>query len=238
MSAPKPVSFKKLVKGGRLPKAIVPIINPDKNGLDTNWTKGRDILDFPIFRAVLTGNPGSGKSTFLKNIIARRAIKKKPFRRIYVVAGSSASKEWDDIPGIRVVEQLPPEEKLARPNTLLILDDVDFKGMEKEDQELLPRLFKHFSSHFGLNIAVTSQNFTEVPVTLRRASNLFVVYRTPDLATAGRLIAERVGLPPNKAKRMLGLLKETHDHLLVDLIPGSEAPYRYNSVKKIQFRDK
>lgn len=243
-------SFEEVISGGRLPKEIVPLANLDKDVLDDKWRpKNRDILDFPVFRAVLSGQPGSGKSTWLKNVILRKELLKRPFKKIFVVLGSSANKEWSDLGSSEdeygnlnervetMVQTMPPEEKLKN-NTLLILDDVDLskQAFGEENLALLTMVYRSISSHGGVSVAITCHDFVDVPVRIRRTANLFVVFKQPDLAVVKKMIGSRVGLPGNKADKVFALLKEPHDHLVFDLIQGTRYPLRLNSIKRVNFR--
>lgn len=241
-------TFEKMIKGGKLPSGIVPLANLDKDILDDRWRpKNRDILDFPVFRAVLTGQPGSGKSTWIKNIVGRKELLSRPYKKILVVLGSSANQEWTDLGASEdeegnleervttYVNEMPTEEKLTN-NTLLILDDVDLESLSKEDMALLVMVYRSISSHGGVSVALTAHNFTDVPKQIRRCANLFVIHKQPDLAVLKKMIGSRVGVPANKADKLFGLLKEPHDHLVFDMIQGSKYPVRLNSTKKVNFK--
>lgn len=232
-------SYKELLKGGKLPMRIIPMKNEDKDGLDDKWTKGRNRLDFPIVRAVVSGAPNSGKTQWIRNLALRKAKKGRPFKRILCVVTNELTKDWKGIPNVEIFEQvMPPAEELAKPDRLLVVDDVDFGDLSKDDQRLLIMAYRHYSSHYGLYVATTHHNLIDIPKTIRRSANLFVMFRQPDLEEMKKTLGKRAGLTSKRAEIVFDMLKDPWDHILVDMIQGSEFPLRLNSVHGIRFDKK
>lgn len=237
MSKPSYRQLKSL--GDKLPDQIYPIQNKDKDELDNKWHKDSKRLQFPYgMKALVAGFPGSGKSTWVKNILSR-----KKYKKVYVVCGSKETKEWDDVApeDCRFTESIPAADLITEHKyTALIFDDVDISSFDRENREYFDKIFKHFSSHFGIDCFITGQNFSNIgSLTARRCCNVFVIYMSPDLHAIKNTIFSKVGIPHKNIDKLFSLLKDLHDHILIDLMP--RCPFsriRYNSIKDIVFKDK
>ncbi len=169
-------------------------INP-RTGL-TN----RDPLDFPAsWRMILCGKPGCGKTCMIKNIILRTQQSKKPFERIYCLHQDSLAREYSDI-NAEILTELPyndfwmdyPEEEDVgsgkpelqdeeeqepeRPKTLVIIDDICFKDLGKEQTMLLDRLCGFISTHCNVSLACLNQDFYAVNSIIRKCANIFCIW--------------------------------------------------------------
>jgi hypothetical protein len=128
----------------RLPKRLLFIPSVDKYWIES-WRPGQDPLNFPAsWRMVLCG------MLFLKNVIIRARPK---FERIFVMHQDPYAREYDDIEA-EIITKLPPNEfwmgcdldeengeieepeEIDRPKTLVVIDDICFKDLPK-DQTML-----------------------------------------------------------------------------------------------------
>ena len=139
---------KKKKKGNRrLPNRLIIIKNMDK-AFHEKWKPGRNSLNIPHpFRICCMGPPHSGKTLVIKNIILRC---KPPFKRIIVIHGlAGTTREYDDIEPELITGEIPSMEffKEVDCKTLVILDDVDFKGLHKDQAHILNRLYGTLSTH-------------------------------------------------------------------------------------------
>jgi len=216
----------------KLPNRILPIVNTDKQGFKEKWSSNRNLLNLPHpFRCILTGPPGAGKSTVIKNILIRAD---PPFDEILVVhIDPNGSTEWNDVNGI-ILDELPnPTEFDRETKTALILEDLNLKQMPTEDRAKLNRLMGYSSSHLGVSIFITTQNAYDLDASIRRMGNLFVIFKSPDI-NALSILSDRVGLTRKKMNHIITeLLKNPHDSLWLDLTNNTPAPIRINGFDKI-----
>ena len=157
----------------RLPKRILPLQCADKKNHE-KWKKGRDHLDIPApARICCLAPPNSGKTTFIKNMIIRA---KPMYEEIYIVHyDAEGTNEWKDVDGIMLSEL--PDPKGFDPDTkkLLILEDLEYSHMNKEDKRRLDRLFGYASTHKFMTVILTAQDSFRVPPICRRCSTVFVL---------------------------------------------------------------
>ena len=165
----------------RLPNKIIPLPNPDKN-FHEKWYPGRNMLNIPHpFRCVALGPPNVGKTTIVKNLLLRA---KPAFEEVIVIhCDSGYTKEYDDVgENLEILSEIPaPEDWEGAVKTLVVLDDLEFKGMNKTQKRNLDRLFGYVSTHKNISCILCSQDPFNVPPIVRRCSNLWVLWRCPDL---------------------------------------------------------
>jgi hypothetical protein len=233
MSEPEQKKKKKKKREGKLPNTILPIESADKKGWTEKWTKNRNLLNFPhSWRGVFCGLPSCGKSCTIKNIILRA---KPPFEQIMVVHyDASGTTEWDDIGG-EILDEIPdPLEIESEGKKILILEDLDLSSLNKIDLGRLNRLYGYCSSHKNLSLALTCQNAFDCPPCARRVSNLFVLWKQPDIC-AMTTLASRTGM---KSKDFLEIfdkfIQHEHGSLWIDLTKASPAKLRIDGYKVLK----
>ena len=87
----------------------------------------------------------------------------------------------------------PPEDWDGTDKHLVIIDDLEVKGLGKEQKRNLDRLFGYVSTHKNISVCLCSQDAFNVPPIVRRCSNLWVLWRGPDL-DAMACVARKSGL--------------------------------------------
>ena len=216
---------KKKVKH-RLPNELIAIPCADKS-FHEKWYKGRNMLNFPHpWRGAFLGPPNCSKTTTIKNIILRA---EPPFEEIFCIhCDAEYTKEWNDI-GVQMLKDIPlPQDWAGEVKTLVILDDIEYKGMSKEQKANLDRLFGFVSTHKNISVALTSQDPFNVPPIVRRCSNLWVLWKTADI-DAMSTCARKTGL---KAENFNSIFKQlmcaNTDGLWLDMRSGSPYPQRRN----------
>lgn len=206
---------------------------PDKKG-DEHWSKGRNLANIPCpFRAILSSQPNTGKSTLCKNI----ALQARPlYDRIVVVCCSKDTKDYDDLEPNIIMDRLPSIDSFDRKRkNLLIIDD--YKPKTQADKNLLDRLFGYASSHNRTSILVCVQDLYALSSpTIRRMANVFILWPLSD-ENQMNSIGKRVGLGKDGAKIIKSIFHDLHfgkrDSLMIDLSPGSPCLLRKNLHEKI-----
>lgn len=209
-----------------LPNELMIIENPDKTWHE-KWTKNRNILNFPHpFRAVLFGPPNKGKTMVMKNILLRA---KPQFKEIFVIhADPDFTKEYDDIDA-EMLDEIPPlQEWEGKVKTLVIVDDIDLSQLNKDQKKNLNRLFGNVSTHKNISVMLTSQDPFNVPPSVRRMSNLFVLWKSKDMDSLAQ-IARKSGVSSEDMKNLFNtVLKGDKDSLWLDNTSGTPYPMRKN----------
>ena len=219
-------------KKGRLPKKIVPITCSDKIGWHEKWTKGRDWLNIPHpFRGVLLGPPNSGKSTLVKNLLIRA---KPQFQEVFVIhCDPDFTTEYDDV-GAEMLSEIPaPGEWDGEVKTLVVLDDLEYKGMDKIQARNLNRLLGFVSTHKNISVLLCQQDPFEVPPIVRRCSNLWVLWKMPDVDSVAN-VSRKAGLKSKDLAHLFDLCTDIHDSIWIDMTTRSPAPLRLNGYDPLE----
>jgi|TARA_R110000764_G_scaffold17132_2_gene47168 hypothetical protein len=223
-------SKKKKVKH-RLPNELIAIPCADK-AFHERWYKGRNMLNFPHpWRGVFLGPPNCSKTTTIKNIILRA---KPEFEEIFCIhCDAEYTKEWDDCE-VQMLKDIPaPEEWLGEVKTLVILDDLEYKGMDKTQKANLDRLFGFVSTHKNISVALTSQDPFNVPPIVRRCANLWVLWPMTDIDAMSNT-ARKTGLKTDNFRSIFKqLMAGQRDGLWLDMTQGSPYPQRKNGYEII-----
>ena len=219
-------------KRTKLPNRIIVLPNKDKE-FHEKWNPGRNMLNFPHpFRAVFLGPPNVGKGNTLKNLIMRS---KPAFEEIFCIhCDPEFTQEWNDC-DVQMLAEIPePGEWEGAVKTLVILDDLEFKGMSKIQRRNLDRLYGFVSTHKNISVILCSQDCFNVPPIVRRCSNLWVLWKTPDL-DAMSLCARKAGMNKKDFLSIFSrLLPSFHDSLWIDMTSKTPYPLRKNGFEMIE----
>lgn len=216
---------------GRLPDRLVVLPNPDKKWHE-KWTPDRSRINFTHpYRMTVVGVPNSGKSNAILNCILHAD---PPFEAILCVHGDpEGTSEYERI-NATMLDDIPDYKSFkGERKTLVIIDDLELKQMTKAQLKNLDRLFGYVSTHKNVSIILTSQSFYNVPPIARRCSNVFVLWKTPDLSSFST-VAKRVGM---KSDKFLDLfhdhVRDIHDSIWIDLTAGTKYPFRLNGFEPL-----
>jgi hypothetical protein len=214
----------------RLPQELFAIPNADKK-FHEKWGKGRDPLNFPHpFRMILASKPNGGKTSYIKHVIMRVRQGRKPFEKIYVVhCDGMNTKEYNDIGITGFLPEIPePEAFESDKKTLVILEDLNYLDMDRQQRGLLERLFGYVSTHKNISVMSTAQNAFNIIPAARRCANVWVVWDNHDqdmIKTLGR----KLSLPDQRLADMFRLkCKDNHDNITIDFTENSPYPFRKN----------
>ena len=220
-------------KNYKLPKKILPIPNADK-AFHEKWYDGRDWLNvIHPYRAVILGPPNVGKSCVVKNLILRAD---PPFQEVIVIhCDPEYTQEYDDIGDVEMMGEVPsPDEFEGEVKTLVILDDLEFKSMNKVQKKNLDRLFGFVSTHKNISCCLCAQDPFNVPPIVRRCSNLWILWRGIDLDSMA-MCARKAGLKSEELKEIFNnLMPEFRDSLWLDKTAKTPAPMRKNGYELIE----
>jgi hypothetical protein len=205
----------------KLPKELIIIPNKDKE-FHEKWTKGRCMLNIPHpFRGVFLGKPNCGKGLVIKNLVLAA---NPPFQELFIIhCDPDYTKEWDDLGGQMLSEIPSPDQWRGEVKTLVILDDLEFKGMSTIQKRNLDRLFGFVSTHKNISVCLAAQDTFNVPPIVRRCSNLWVLWKADDLDMLANT-ARKTGMSSQNFNTIFNeLMMNTHDSLWID--NTSKTPY-------------
>jgi len=185
---------------------------------------------------LLLSKPNGGKTTLMLNIIMRVGLGHHPFQRIIVVhCDPEATKEYSHLGvGAEIRGDIPPLDEIRpQEKTLLILEDLNYLNMSKEQQARLERLYGYVSTHKNVSCMLTAQDPFRILPTVRRCSNVFVLWNNHD-ADMVKTLARKTGI---SAKHLLSIFdrycQSTHDCVWLDFTENSPAPLRKNGYQRI-----
>jgi len=206
-----------------LPNQLIPLNNPDKF-----FHEKVDDLDFSNIshpaRLILCANPNTGKTMVILNLLLH---KKPPFDKIYLIHNDPTTKEYDMI-DCEILEEIPPIEEIDKTiKNLIIIEDIDYKAMNKEQKSLLDRYFGRFSTHCNVSIWLTAQDAISIPPTIRRMASHVILGRSNDINHMS-ILSSRFGLSGRELKNIFDTyMKDRHDTLIIDSTRPN-ARYRKN----------
>lgn len=209
------------------------------------------------FRALLCGGVGSGKTTCVKNIIMQadpaydliilihcspeytseyddlgsniRLLRELPTtEELAALQGQRPRKLEGDESDSEEEEESDSEEETPLPKTLIILDDLKYKGMRKAERGVLNRIFGYASSHMFASVCITSQTFFRVPPDVRQLINLHIIWRIIGKKCTNR-VANELNIPQHEFLSIFrNVMHDGHDCLWIDSTRGTPFPRRKN----------
>lgn len=224
----------------RLDNKIHWIENADKDtGWMETWDKGRSIGCIPhSFRCLFLGGCGRGKSLQMKNLFLQHQMSDKPFKNLYIICpDADDSREWDDCDPSDIFDYIPDLNLITGDDkTLIIIDDFEFKKMNKDDEKKLTTLFRFISTHKNCSLMASYQSFFDCPILLRKVSNVFVIYK-PNSKLELQSISNRVGVEYEILRKCFkDIANGYHDSIMVDMTKNTPAKLRKNIFDVIEYQ--
>jgi hypothetical protein len=201
----------------KLKRKLVEIKNKDK-GWTEKWTPNRasDSANFPHpSRIALIGPPSVGKSFIMKHLLLHQ---RPMFKELYIIHGDSdCTKEFDDMDPTMMMSDFPPIEFFdGAVKTLLIIDDVEFHSLSKDQMSRLNKIVRYVSSHKNVTVYISHQSFFDLPSLVRKLCNVFIIWK-PRSVMELQTIANRVGLSAKALNYIYeNICTEYRDSLCID----------------------
>lgn len=209
------------------PNKLTVIDNADKKW-HSKWSKDRNLGNIPHpFRAVMIGRPGCGKTSVAQNLLIRQ---KPAFEELIIVhVDKEYSAEWDNCDPTQIIDHVPDFKQIAGDKkTLIVFEDFEITGLDKESRRLLSRLFGYCSTHKNCSLIVCQQDFSAVTPIVRRLSNLFVLWKGIDMRSMDQY-GRTIGMVKGELVQYFReYCKTAHDSIWLDLTSGTPAPVRLN----------
>jgi hypothetical protein len=228
--------------------SIVILNNPDKKRNET-WTPGRDLMNFPCpSRICMCGKPNSGKTNAILNILLKADPK---YEKIYLLHPALLNNDGDDdddadeckVPEYKHIDYEPLYEipaptffKTNSGKTMLIIDDVELKTIDKIQKKRLNKVVSYASSHYNMTIIISTQDsFSTLPPCVLRFCNVFILWRFNDLLYM-KMLLNRAGVAKKTAERVIEEMEQytLHDNFCIDATLDSPAKYRKNFYLELQ----
>ena len=191
----------------------------------------------PCSMIAIVGPTGCGKSTSILEFLSR---KRDCWYRIILFSGSTTDEPLvrllkSKIPGIECIDntdQLPELSDMdAEDKThekLFIADDV--ANLTKKQYSTLQKWYCS-ARKYGFTVVALVQNYTDLPIQIRRNVMYFFLFRLRDLNTINQILRNHnvSGKEKEAIKRAyFEATAEKKNFFLLDLKPESQAPYRHN----------
>ena len=225
--------------GIKLENKIHAVSNPEKRDHEHHY-KGRNLGNPPHpWRMVLCSRPNRGKSTVLLNILLQTQQSRKPFEELWVVTPNVESKEYARLDPTGILTEVPHVDELNPDNkkVLFIIDDFEIMGMSKQCMANLSSLFRYGSTHKNISCAIAYQTFFSIPTTIRKCSNIFLIWKTNNI-TELKMIAKRVDCDPDVIVELFKkVVTGAKDSLMIDLTEGTKHKYRLNVFTPIEVNE-
>ena len=216
----------------KFPHCIIPIKN-----LDKTWHEPVDMEDLGNLahpcRVILCGNPNSGKSLTILQLLLH---KHKPYEKIYLIHNDTNTKEYNSI-DCEILGELPDIEDIdTDKRNLIIIEDLEYKTMSREQRALLDRYFGCYSTHCNVSLYLTAQDAISIPATIRRMASHVFIWKSNDINHMA-ILSSRFGLTPKDLSYIFkNLLTSPHDSLLIDSTRPT-CRYRKNIFEIIPWKD-
>lgn len=202
--------------------------------IDAKQFSNKDLKWKIPFGCVISGPSSSGKSTFIRKLIAHSAELIEPDPQCIAYFYGQYSSLVPDLQkaGVLVQAGVPTDEMLKRLPTpaLVILDDLLYTIDERSLAELFTRKSHHTGNGLGV-IFVTQSLFEKKCKVIRLNSMYIVLMRAPNSALSIRNLG--VQLFPRQLDFFLDAYRQAtqdaYKYLLIDLHPTSDPLLRLRS---------
>jgi len=210
------------------------------NGITRKYDKNfNKHLIKPCQMISIIGQTGSGKSQAILEFLSR---KNDAFYKIILFSGSTVDEPLynllrEHIDGIEMIddaEELPDLTEMnddeKEKEKLIIFDDII--NLNKKQ---LVKIQKWFNSarKYGYTCIATAQNYTDLPIQIRRNTMIFIIFRLNDINTINQILKNHNNNGDDKNLVRNAYFKATekpHNFFLLDTTSYDDKRYRHNFV--------
>ena len=194
----------------------------------------------------IIGQTGSGKTQAILEFLSRKS---DAFYRIIYFSGSTVDEPLlkllekhlegiellDNADELPELEQMNEEEK--KHEKLIIFDDII--NLPKKQLTKIQKWFNS-SRKYGFSCIAVAQNYTDLPIQMRRNTMIFIIFRLNDMNTINQILKNHNNNGDNKE-----LVKEAyfistskpHNFFLLDTTSNDEKRYRHNFTDFINLKN-
>tara|TARA_R110000824_G_scaffold96745_1_gene231439 strand:+ start:167 stop:916 length:750 start_codon:yes stop_codon:yes gene_type:complete len=187
------------------------------------------------FFMLICGRPGSGKTTLILNLVAKRGkMYNKKFDKIFLFSPSLATMDnnpFTDLPEDQVYTELSEESlegavasiKDTGEKILFILDDVvnDIKKSSAIQNTLTKMLMnrRHLAGSGGsTSWIITTQVYNKIPAPIRKTASHIIIFHTRNKKELDTIFDELIIIPKNDFYEILKYCFDKKNHFLyIDL---------------------
>jgi len=193
-------------------KKLLVFHNPDKLEFHEKPDLDNGFIGHPVCVSLM-GKPNSGKSSVILNLIINQKV---PFDRIiccHYLAGVTKEYELIDCEmrdDLIDVEDIDPEQK-----TLLIIEDMPVSELNKDERKKLNRICGCLSSHGNMSVYITSQNITDLDVSIRRMCQVFMIWNYTENSTRELIVRLLGSVDKKEIDYIFNNFKSIHDFLVI-----------------------
>jgi len=209
--------------------------------LDKNFT--RHYIK-PCQMISIIGQTGSGKSQSILELLSR---KNESFYRIILFTGSTADEPLynllkSHIDGVEMIDDAEKLPELTENNAeekknekLIIFDDII--NLPKKQMIKIQKWFNS-ARKYGYTCIATAQNYTDLPIQIRRNTMVFILFRLNDINTINNILKNHSN-GDNKdliKKAYFYATEKPHNFFLLDTTSNDDKRYRHNFTDFIKIK--
>ena len=188
----------------------------------------------PHFMCIV-GSAGSGKTSFMVNLLTNRSAYRKVYESVHVIMPSHSvaslksnifkghDKMHDDLDfeTLMGITEKVKEDAEDEVSSLLILDDVTVALKDKMVQRQLRDLILN-RRHYRLSIWLLVQTYNSIPLAVRKTISHLVMFKPRNKKETVNVFDELIFLDREAAEKLLGFVfDKPHAFLLADVDAGS-----------------
>ena len=176
------------------------------------------------FTMLISGSSGSGKTTFIENILRYNKIDSKPKTIYYHYPPelTSIPVKWHSMfesLNVKYIQGLPDECEWnsVKPNSLVIIDDL---YVECVNNEAAAKAFKIYSKKRNFSIILVSQFFFDrgpYSSTIRNNIEYFTLFENHGNMSMNRMIAEKLGYMKRFKEAAHYAFNKRHGYVLISV---------------------
>jgi len=198
------------------------------------------------FFMIISGRPGSGKSSLILNLICKRGkLYNKKYDRIYLFSPSLSTMKgnpFEDLPEDQKFDELDEdviggvldEISDTGEKVLFILDDVvnDLQKNTRLQRRMCEVCMnrRHKCGEGGsLSIIITTQVYNKIPAPIRKTASHVFIYHTKNKKELETIFDELILIPKKDYYELLKyVFKKKHDFLYIDIDKSFDKMFHRN----------